>query len=132
MLIVNTASHCGFTPQYKGLEQLYREYKERGFVVLGFPSNQFGEEVLENEKINDFCMMNYGISFPMFAKIKVNGKDADPLFSWLKKEKPGLLGIQRIHYNFAKFLVDREGKVVGRFASLTFPQNLRRNIDEIL
>lgn len=132
MLIVNTASLCGFTPQYKGLEQLYREYREKGLVVLGFPSNQFAEEPFDNERINNFCVMNYGVSFPMFSKIQVNGSNTDPLFTYLKKEQPGVLGLERLHYNFTKFLVDREGNVVKRYSPLAFPQRIKGMIDAII
>lgn len=132
ILIVNTASYCGFTPQYKGLEKLYHDFKERGFVILGFPSNQFAEEPFENERINNFCLMNYGISFPLFSKTKVNGKDAEPLFTYLKQARPGLLGIERVHWNFTKFLVDREGHVIGRYSPLVFPSQLRSKINEII
>ena len=117
MLIVNTASYCGFTPQYKGLEKLYREFRDRGFVILGFPSNQFAEEPFDNERINNFCLMNYSISFPLFSKIKVNGKEAEPLFAYLQEAQPGklgMLGIRRVPWNFTKFLVDRKGNVQGR------------------
>ncbi len=132
MLIVNTASLCGFTPQYKGLEELYREFKDKGFVVLGFPSNQFAEEPYDNERINNFCVMNYGVSFPMFSKIHVNGDNTEPLYAYLKKEQPGLFGIERLHYNFTKFLVDREGKVVQRFSPLTFPHKIKGQINELI
>lgn len=132
MLIVNTASYCGFTPQYAGLEKLYREFRERGFVILGFPSNQFAEEPFDNERIHNFCLMNYGISFPLFSKTRVNGKDAEPLFTYLQQAKPGLLGIRRVPWNFTKFLVDRQGQVVGRYPPLVFPSRLRQKIDELL
>jgi glutathione peroxidase len=132
LLVVNTASLCGFTPQYKGLEQLYREYKSKGFVLLGFPSNQFGEEPFDNERINNFCIQNYGVSFPMFSKVHVNGKNAEPLFTYLKKEKSGLFGMRRLNYNFTKFLIDREGNVIKRFSPLTFPHKIRGAIDELL
>lgn len=132
MLIVNTASYCGFTPQYKGLESLYREFKDRGFVILGFPSNQFAEEPFDNERINNFCLMNYSISFPLFSKTKVNGKDAEPLFSYLQQVRPGMMGIRRVPWNFTKFLVDREGHVIGRYPPLVFPSRLRQKINEVL
>ena len=132
ILIVNTASYCGFTPQYKGLEKLYRDFNEKGFVVLGFPSNQFAEEPFENERINNFCLMNYGISFPLFSKTKVNGKDAEPLYTYLQQVKPGLFGIKRVPWNFTKFLVDREGSVIGRYSPLVFPSRLRKKINEII
>ncbi len=136
LLIVNTASQCGFTPQYAGLEALYRTYKERGLAVLGFPCNQFGaQEPGTAAEIGAFCERNYGVSFPMFAKIDVNGEKTHPLYRFLKKEKPGLLGPLgggSIKWNFTKFLVDRSGKVVGRFASTTKPESLARNIEKLL
>ena len=116
LLIVNTASKCGFTPQYAGLEELFRKYKERGLAVLGFPCNQFGrQEPGSVEQIGSFCERNYGVSFPIFAKIDVNGSDAHPLYRFLKSEKSGILGIEAIKWNFTKFLVDRQGKVVDRY-----------------
>ena len=136
LLIVNTASQCGFTPQYAGLEALYRTYKERGLAVLGFPCNQFGaQEPGTAAEIGAFCERNYGVSFPMFAKIDVNGEKTHPLYRFLKKEKPGLLGPLgggSIKWNFTKFLVDSSGKVVGRFASTTKPESLARNIEKLL
>ena len=136
LLIVNTASQCGFTPQYAGLESLYREYKERGLEVLGFPCNQFGaQEPGTAADIGDFCERNYGVSFPMFAKIDVNGDKAHPLYQFLKKEKPGLLGPLgggAIKWNFTKFLVDRRGRVVDRFASTTKPESLAKDIEKLL
>ena len=136
MLIVNTASQCGFTPQYAGLEKLYQTYKDRGLAVLGFPCNQFGaQEPGSAAEINDFCGKNYGISFPMFAKIEVNGENTHPLYRFLKKEKPGILGPLgggSIKWNFTKFLVDREGRVVARYASTTKPESLARDIEAVL
>ena len=136
LLIVNTASQCGFTPQYAGLETLYRTYKQRGLEVLGFPCNQFGaQEPGTAENIGDFCERNYGVSFPMFAKIDVNGEKAHPLYRFLKKEKPGFLGPLgggAVKWNFTKFLVDRGGKVVARFASTTKPENMTRDIEKLL
>jgi glutathione peroxidase len=136
LLIVNTASRCGFTPQYAGLEQLYRAYRERGFTVLGFPSNQFGAQEPGSEaEIGAFCAKNYGVSFPLFAKIDVNGPHAHPLFRFLKKEKPGLfgfVGVGAIRWNFTKFLVDRQGGVVRRYAPSTKPKSLTRAIEELL
>ena len=136
LLIVNTASQCGFTPQYAGLESLYRTYKERGLEVLGFPCNQFGaQEPGTAAEIGDFCEKNYGVSFPMFAKIDVNGEKEHPLYRFLKKEKPGLLGpLGRgaIRWNFTKFLVDRNGRVVARFASTTKPESLAKDIERLL
>lgn len=136
LLIVNTASQCGFTPQYAGLESLYRIYKERGLEVLGFPCNQFGaQEPGTAAEIGAFCKRNYGVSFPMFAKVEVNGEKAHPLYRFLKKEKPGLLGPLgggAIKWNFTKFLIDRDGSVVGRFASTTKPASLAKNIEKLL
>jgi glutathione peroxidase len=132
-LIVNTASQCGLTPQYRGLQALYDRFKDRGFVVLGFPSNQFGkQEPGSNDEIAQFCEMNFGVSFPMFGKIDVNGDDAHPLFKWLKGEKPGALGIEAIKWNFSKFLVDRDGKVIDRYAPTTEPDALAADIDRLL
>jgi glutathione peroxidase len=133
MLIVNTASECGFTPQYQGLQELYQDYQNRGLAVLGFPCNQFGkQEPGSTEQIAQFCETNYGVQFPMFAKVDVNGDGAHPLFRWLKRQARGLLGSERIKWNFTKFLVDRNGHVVGRFAPMTKPQDLRRHIEELL
>jgi glutathione peroxidase len=133
LLIVNTASKCGFTPQYAALEELYRAHKDRGFAVLGFPSNQFGaQEPGGAEEIAAFCQRNYGVSFPMFAKIDVNGPAAHPLFQYLKEKRPGLFGSERIKWNFTKFLVDRTGKVVDRFAPATKPQEIAGRIEELL
>jgi glutathione peroxidase len=132
-LIVNTASQCGLTPQYKGLQALYDQYKDRGFVVLGFPSNQFGaQEPGTNSEISQFCELNYGVNFPMFAKIDVNGDDAHPLYKWLKSAKPGLLGSEAIKWNFSKFLVDRNGQVVERYAPTTSPESVGADIDKLL
>ena len=133
LLIVNTASKCGFTPQYDGLESLYRNLGARGFVVLGFPSNQFGEqEPGDEEEIATFCKLQYDVSFPMFAKIDVNGAKASPLFDWLKSATPGLLGSRAIKWNFTKFLVDRQGNAVRRFAPMTPPARLRSEIEALL
>lgn len=132
VMVVNTASNCGFTPQFKGLEYLYRNYKDRGFVVLGFPCNQFLQDPLENERISDFCVRNYGVSFPMFAKVAVNGDHADPLFAHLKSEAAGLFGIRAIKWNFTKFLIDRNGNVVGRYGPATFPRRLSHRIERLL
>ncbi len=132
LLIVNTASKCGFTPQYAGLEELYSKNRERGFVVLGFPCNQFGaQEPGQNEEIGSFCQRNYGVDFPMFAKIDVNGPSAHPLFKFLKETKRGLLG-SRIRWNFTKFLVDRGGNVVARFSPSTTPKALAKKVEELL
>jgi glutathione peroxidase len=125
MLIVNTASKCGFTPQYEGLEELQKKLGGKGLTVLGFPCNQFGaQEPGSATEIGEFCQVNYGVSFPMFAKIDVNGDGAHPLYKFLKSEKPGLLGTGRIKWNFTKFLVDRAGKVVGRFSPLKKPETI--------
>jgi glutathione peroxidase len=133
LLIVNTASKCGFTPQYAGLEELYRSHKHRGFEVLGFPCNQFGaQEPGSGEEIGTFCEHNYGVSFPMFAKVDVNGPATDPLYQFLKESKRGLFGSQRIKWNFTKFLIDRSGRVVGRFAPATKPQELAPRIEGLL
>ena len=133
MLIVNTASKCGFTPQYAGLEALYRKYKDRGLVILGFPCNQFGAQEPGNaEEIASFCSLTYDVSFPMMRKIDVNGPAAHPLYVWLKGEKKGVLGTSGIKWNFTKFLIDREGKVVGRFAPTATPQSLEGAIENVL
>jgi glutathione peroxidase len=133
LLIVNTASRCGFTPQYEGLENLYRHYRDQGLVVLGFPCNQFGaQEPGSAEEIRSFCTMNYGVSFPMFAKIEVNGEHADPLFKYLKTQAKGLLGSTAIKWNFTKFLVNRQGEVVDRYGSTTKPENLTAAIEKLL
>jgi glutathione peroxidase len=133
LLIVNTASKCGFTPQYAGLEELYRAHRARGFEVLGFPCNQFGaQEPGEAAEIGAFCERSYGVSFPMFAKVDVNGAGAHPLYRFLTRSKPGLFGLKRIKWNFTKFLVDRSGKVVGRFAPSTKPQDLATQVEELL
>src|SRR6516164_8464500 len=132
LLIVNTASKCGFTPQYEGLEALHRELKPRGFAVLGFPCNQFGaQEPGDASQIAAFCENKYDVSFPMFEKIDVNGSNAHPLFSHLKREKTGLLG-SSIKWNFTKFLVDRSGRVAGRFAPTDRPEGLKRKIEALL
>lgn len=133
LLIVNTASKCGFTPQYEGLEQLYQKYAAQGLVILGFPCNQFGsQEPGDNEQINQFCQLNYGVSFPMFAKIAVNGTDTHPLYQWLKQQAPGLLGSQAIKWNFTKFLIGRDGNVVARYAPATKPTALEKQLTELL
>ena len=133
ILIVNTASKCGFTPQYEGLEALYRAHKDKGLVVLGFPCNQFGaQEPGSADEIGAFCQVNYGVSFPMFAKIEVNGAGAHPLYNFLKGEKAGILGTKRIKWNFTKFLVNRDGKVVGRFAPTTKPADIEQAIAKVL
>ena len=133
LLIVNVASECGFTPQYAGLERLYQTYKEQGFELLGFPSNQFGkQEPASDEKIKFFCQGTYDVHFDMFSKIDVNGENADPLYNYLKREKGGLLWIDSIKWNFTKFLVDRDGNVVDRFAPSTKPASIEESIEKLL
>jgi glutathione peroxidase len=133
LLIVNTASNCGFTPQYTALEQLYRACKERGFSVLGFPCNQFGAQESGSEaEIGAFCEKNFGVSFPLFAKIEVNGPHAHPLYRFLKNAKRGILGSGNIKWNFTKFLVDRQGNVVGRYAPATKPEAISAAIESLL
>ena len=129
LLIVNTASECGFTPQYKGLQELYERYAERGFVVLGFPCNQFGkQEPGDAAQIGSFCEQNFGVTFPMFAKIDVNGANAHPLFRYLTEEAPGVLGTEGIKWNFTKFLVDKEGTVLKRYAPTDTPESIGKDI----
>jgi glutathione peroxidase len=133
LLVVNTASKCGFTPQYAGLEALYKKYKDRGLVVLGFPSNQFGEqEPGPDSEIAEFCEMNYGVSFPMFSKVDVNGDAAHPLFKYLASNKKGLMGSQAIKWNFTKFLVGRDGTVLERYAPTTKPEDLGPDVEKAL
>ncbi|MBM3553269.1 MAG: glutathione peroxidase [Alphaproteobacteria bacterium] len=133
MLIVNVASRCGFTPQYAGLEALYRKFADRGLVVLGFPCNQFGAQEPGSEKeIASFCSETYDVTFPMFAKIDVNGENAHPLYRLLKREAPGILGSEAIKWNFTKFLVDREGHVVKRYASTDTPEQIAKDIETLL
>ena len=133
LLIVNTASECGYTPQYAGLQEVYDKYKDRGLVVLGFPCNQFGgQEPGTAVEIGAFCQKNYGVEFPMFEKVDVNGDDAHPLFKWLAAEAPGLLGSKAIKWNFTKFLVDREGKAIERFGSQTKPLEIGPAIEKVL
>lgn len=132
LLIVNTATGCGFTPQYEGLENLYKKYREQGFEVLDFPCNQFGKQAPgSNEEIHSFCQLKYNTSFPQFSKINVNGKDADPLYEFLKKQKKSLLG-SSIKWNFTKFLVDRQGNVVKKFSPMTEPKDIEVSIKELL
>lgn len=133
LLVVNVASKCGFTPQYKGLEALYRKYAERGFAVLGFPCDQFGhQEPGDEAQIKSFCNLQYGVTFPMFAKIEVNGPGAHPLYRYLKKAAPGMLGTEQIKWNFTKFLIDRHGQAVHRYGSATEPQKLAKDIEAAL
>ncbi len=132
LLVVNTASYCGFTPQYAGLEQLQRDYAERGFSVLAFPSNDFFEEPLGDRHVHDFCLQNYHVTFPLFARVRVNGEEQEPLFALLKRQAPGLFGSRAIKWNFCKFLVDRDGTVVRRFGPFALPSLLRRHIEPLL
>jgi glutathione peroxidase len=133
LLIVNVASECGFTPQYEGLEKIYQEYKDQGFMVLGFPSNQFGkQEPKSNKEIYFFCQGTYDVHFDMFAKIDVNGDDASPLYKYLKKQQSGFLWTEGIKWNFTKFLVDRDGNVIKRYGSSTTPQSLKEDIEKLL
>jgi glutathione peroxidase len=133
LLIVNTASQCGFTPQYAGLEELYRRFKDQGLVVLGFPCNQFGaQEPGDADAIGQFCLTSFDVSFPLFAKIEVNGDNAHPLYAWLKHEGTGILGTEAIKWNFTKFLVDRAGQVVHRYAPATRPDELVEAVEALL
>ncbi len=133
LLVVNTASKCGFTPQYDGLEALWKQYGDRGFEVLAFPCNQFGaQEPGSAEEIDSFCKVNFGVSFPLMAKVDVNGAGADPLYDWLKKEAPGLLGTKSIKWNFTKFLIGRDGKVVRRYAPTDKPESIAKDIEALL
>jgi glutathione peroxidase len=133
VLVVNTASQCGFTPQFAGLEQLWQSYRDRGLAVIGFPSNEFGrQDPGSNTEIASFCQVNYGVTFPMMEKVAVNGADAHPLFRWLKSQAPGLLGTQAIKWNFTKFLLDRQGRVVRRYAPSTKPAALAADIAALL
>jgi glutathione peroxidase len=133
LLIVNTASQCGFTPQYAGLEALYDKFEDQGLTVLGFPCNQFGgQEPGTESQIGQFCEKNYGVSFPMFAKIDVNGTNAHPLYRYLKEARPGLMGSENIKWNFTKFLIDRNGEPVARYAPQTKPEELEQPIKNLL
>lgn len=133
ILIVNTASKCGFTPQFEGLEQLYKDYKDKGLVILGFPCNQFGHQDPGSEtQIEEFCQLNYGVSFPMFAKVDVNGDDAHPLFKHLKSEAKGIAGTESIKWNFTKFLVDKNGQVIKRYAPKDTPKQITKDIARLL
>ena len=133
MLIVNTASACGFTPQFAGLEQLWEDYRDHGLVVIGFPSNQFGaQDPGSNDEIASFCSLNYGVNFPMMSKVDVNGAKAHPLWQWLTAEAPGLLGSQAVKWNFTKFLVGKDGKVLKRYAPTDKPESLRKDIEAAL
>jgi glutathione peroxidase len=133
LLLVNTASECGFTPQFKGLETLWKTYRDRGLVIVGFPSNEFGgQDPGPNDQIASFCELNYGVSFPMMEKVKVNGAQAHPLWKWLTSEAPGLLGSQAVKWNFTKFLVGRDGKVIRRYAPTDTPESLTKDIEAAL
>jgi glutathione peroxidase len=133
LLVVNTASKCGFTPQYHGLEALWRRYGDRGFEVLAFPCNQFGhQEPGSAEEIDEFCKVNFGVSFPLFGKIDVNGDKAPPLYRWLKAEAPGVFGTRKIKWNFTKFLVGRDGKVVRRYPPTAKPERIAADIEALL
>ena len=133
LLVANTASKCGFTPQYDGLEALYQRFKDRDFEVLAFPCNQFGaQEPGSADEIAEFCKVNYGVSFPLMAKVDVNGPDASPLFDWLKSEKKGLMGSTSIKWNFTKFLIDRSGKVVKRYGPQDKPESIARDVEKLL
>jgi glutathione peroxidase len=133
LLVVNVASKCGFTPQYTGLEALWRRHRDEGFAILGFPCDQFGhQEPGDAEEIKQFCSLNYDVTFPLFAKIEVNGAHAHPLYAWLKGEKPGVLGTEAIKWNFTKFLVDREGRVVKRYAPNDTPEKIDEAVTALL
>lgn len=133
VLIVNTASKCGFTYQYEGLESLYNQYKDQGLVILGFPCNQFGEqEKGADSEIASFCQKNYGVSFPMFSKIDVNGDHTAPLYQELKEQAPGIMGTKKVKWNFTKFLINKQGEVVQRYAPTTKPQSLQSDIEALL
>lgn len=133
VLIVNTASKCGFTPQFQGLQELYDKYHDRGLEILGFPSNQFNEQDPgTNEEIVEFCQINYGVKFPMFEKVDVKGGSAHPLFQYLSEEAPGLMGSKSVKWNFTKFLIDKEGRPVKRFAPQTSPDQLEKDIEKLL
>jgi glutathione peroxidase len=133
LLVVNTASKCGFTPQFAGLEEMYEKYREHGLEILGFPCNQFGkQDPGSNDEITEFCQLNYGVSFPMLGKIEVNGKSADPLYKHLKKAAPGALGTRGIKWNFTKFLINRDGEVLKRFSPATTPAQIEKEIKQLL
>lgn len=133
VLVVNVASKCGFTPQYKGLEELYEKFKDKGFTVLGFPCNQFGaQEPGTEQEIQQFCELNFGVKFPVMAKIDVNGDNADPVFKWLKESAPGLLGTEMIKWNFTKFLIDRNGNIIKRYAPKDEPKDIADDIQKAL
>lgn len=133
LLVVNTASKCGFTPQYDGLEELYQDYRDRGFEVLAFPCNQFGgQEPGDAGEIAEFCKVNFGLTFPLMAKVDVNGANASPLFDWMKREKPGVMGSKAIKWNFTKFLIDRSGQVAKRYGPTDAPKTIAKDIEKLL
>ena len=133
LLVVNTASKCGFTPQYDGLEKLFQDYKDKGFEVLGFPCNQFGAQEPGNaDEIQEFCKLNFGVTFPLMEKVDVNGPDASPLYDWMKGEAKGLMGSTSVKWNFTKFLIDREGNVVKRYAPQDTPARIAKDIEKLL
>jgi len=133
VVVVNTASKCGYTPQYKDLQALYEEYKNEGLVVIGFPCNQFmNQEPGSNEEIQSFCELNYGVTFPIFGKVDVNGENADPLFKYLSKNAPGIMGLKSIKWNFTKFIIDKNGEVVERVAPQTNPQEMKATVEKLL
>ena len=133
LLVVNTASKCGFTPQYDGLEELYQDYRDRGFEVLAFPCNQFGgQEPGDAGEIAEFCKVNFGLTFPLMAKVDVNGDNASPLFDWMKREKPGVMGSKAIKWNFTKFLIDRSGQVAKRYGPTDAPKTIAKDIEKLL
>ncbi len=133
LLVVNTASKCGFTPQYEGLEELYQRFGDKGFEVLAFPCNQFGgQEPGDAGEIAEFCQVNFGLTFPLMAKVDVNGDQASPLFDWMKREKPGVMGSKGIKWNFTKFLIDRDGKVVKRYGPTDAPKTIAKDIEKLL
>jgi glutathione peroxidase len=133
LLIVNTASACGFTPQFAGLEKLWEAYRDKGLVIVGFPSNEFGgQDPGSNDEIASFCQLNYGVSFPMMAKVKVNGREAHPLWQWLTSEARGVLGTQAVKWNFTKFLVGKDGQVIKRYAPTDTPESLQADIEKAL
>ncbi|MEH6683872.1 MAG: glutathione peroxidase [Qipengyuania sp.] len=133
LLVVNTASKCGFTPQYDGLEELYQDYRDRGFEVLAFPCNQFGgQEPGDASEIAEFCKVNFGLTFPLMVKVDVNGDNASPLFDWMKREKPGVMGSKAIKWNFTKFLIDRSGQVAKRYGPTDAPKTIAKDIEKLL
>lgn len=133
LLVANTASKCGFTPQYDGLEELYQDYRDRGFEVLAFPCNQFGgQEPGDAGEIAEFCKVNFGLTFPLMAKVDVNGDNASPLFDWMKREKPGVMGSKAIKWNFTKFLIDRSGQVAKRYGPTDAPKTIAKDIEKLL